>query len=55
MNKYHPYIPKEQCVSLPLGWNEDASTGMEIARLAQAGHSFDFLLDKEEDIYNIGK
>ncbi len=52
MKKYQPYIPKEECVSRPVGWNEDAPTGMDIAKLAQEGHSFDFLLDKEEDIYN---
>ena len=55
MKEKESYIPIEECVSLPTGWNEDAPTGMDIARLAQEGHSFDFLLDKEEDIYNIDK
>ena len=52
MKKDQSYIRKEECVNLPTGWNEDDPTGIDIARLAQEGHSFDFLLDKEEDIYN---
>ena len=51
MKEYQPYVPIEKCVSLPTGWNEDAPTGMEIAKLTEQGHSFDFLLDEEEDIY----
>jgi len=51
MNNYQPYVPKEECVSLPGGWNGDAPSGMDMARLAEVGHSFDFLLDPEEDIY----
>ena len=51
MKKYQPYVPKEECVSLPTGWNEDDPTGMDIARLAEQGHSFDFLLEEAEDIY----
>ena len=55
MKQNKPYIPIEECVSLPTGWNEDAPTGMDIAKLAQEGHSFDFLLEKEEDIYSIDR
>ncbi len=50
MKEHQPYVPKEECVSLPTGWNEDPN-GMDITRLAEQGHSFDFLLDEEEDIY----
>lgn len=52
MEEYQPYVPIKECTSLPEGWNEDAPSGMEMARLAQEGHSFDFLLNKEEDIYS---
>ncbi len=55
MKEHQSYIPKEECVSLPMGWNEDSPSGMDITRLAQEGRSFDFLLDEEEDIYNIDK
>lgn len=61
-------VPKKDIVSRPPGWNEedemstkywsDSSyeedlSGMELARLAQEGHSFDFLSDPEEDIYSL--
>ncbi len=61
-------IPKKDITSRPPGWNEedemstkywndstyeeDLST-RELARLAQEGHSFDFLSDPEEDIYSL--
>ena len=51
MKQYQPYIPIKECVNLPAGWNEDVPSGMELARLAEQGHSFDFLLDEKEDIY----
>jgi len=50
MKEYQPYIPKEECVNLPHYWNEEDLSAISIARLAEAGRSFDFL--KEEDIYS---
>ena len=50
MKEYQPYIPIGECAGLPPYWNEDS--GMDIARLAEAGRSFDFLIDEAEDIYN---
>ena len=52
MKKYQPYIPKEECVDLPSNWNGNNLSTMDIAKLAQVGGSFDFLLDEGEDIYN---
>lgn len=45
------YVPVEECVSLPEGWNEDAPSGIEMGRIASEGYSFNFLLDDGEDIY----
>ena len=52
MKEYQPYVPKEECVNLPHYCNKEDPNGMDIARLAEAGRSFDFLLDEAEDIYN---
>ncbi len=61
-------IPKKDITCRPPGWNEEDEmstkywnestseedlTAMELARLAQQGHSFDFLSDPEEDIYSL--
>lgn len=43
MIKYQSYVPKEECVNRPIGWNE----------MAMAGHSFDFLFDERENIYKM--
>jgi len=51
MKEYQPYVPKEECVNLPQYWNGEELSAISIARLAEAGRSFDFLLDEEEDIY----
>ena len=51
MKEYQPYVPKEECVNLPHYWNGEELSAISIARLAEAGRSFDFLLDEEEDIY----
>ncbi|MEE9192541.1 MAG: hypothetical protein V3U04_08030 [Candidatus Aerophobetes bacterium] len=63
----HVYVPKEQITARPLGWNEEGTsteneqedingegmTSIELAKLARAGHSFDFLSDSREDIYSL--
>ena len=55
MKEHQFYIPKEECVNLPHYWNEENLSAISLARLAEAGRTFDFLLDKTEDIYNIVK
>jgi len=61
------YVPKEEITAYPLGWNEEGTsieseeeningegiTAMELAKLAQEGHSFNFLSDSREDIYSL--
>ncbi len=61
-------VPEKDIASRPSGWNEEDEmstkywnestyeedlTAMELTRLAQEGHSFDFLADPEEDIYSL--